>query len=362
MHAPHTHDMQICDSFISSASFSLTNRYHHMADLRELAAKHFVETLELLAGELEDEEEGKMTPMDHAKAWHREMSAPIDTTHVKYAKAVTRIIQEPAPTYLCVEYRDADALRGMELLDEYGLEMPKPDASDAARGRYWTGLRMLCRYAQVALAVEPARVPTKQDIQRNIEQHRQSRKAPRFGENMSMASAFQNGMASLGEAVGGDEGTGLAARIRALSGNALRDVCTEWSEGVSGDVETHVKARDADALRVCAWPVLTTEEAAALVHALERDAEGTWKCLDQILCFSRVHKHIPSAMLSKIEACAQQLAGDISSGAQSLDSLDLAKLGESVLSECSEEDMAQVASNLAALLPTLGTLQGAMHT
>jgi hypothetical protein len=73
----------------------------------------------------------------------------------------------------------------------------------------------------VALRVEPARVPTREEIQRNIDQHRQSRKAPRFGENMSMASAFQGGMGSLVEAVGGEMGVHLAARVRAMAGSAV---------------------------------------------------------------------------------------------------------------------------------------------
>ena len=329
-----------------------------MQDLHELAGEHFLATLQALAGELE--EDASMTTMDHAKAWHAALNAPLDPKDVRYAKAVSRLMGTPASFYVCVEYRDAEALKGLEILEEYGVEVPEK-GTEKDKARYWLGMRMMCRAAQFAVGVEQPRPPTREEIQTNIQQHRSARRAQKSSGSLSLTAAFKTGMSSLGEAIGGTAGEGLKARMEALSDEDAKAASAEWSEGTADGTDERVRERNVDELVSFAWPVLTTDEAAALREALAGPgATQVWSSLEQVVCFSRVQQHIPGNMLSRIEQCAQQLAGDISSGQQSLETLDLAKLGESVLADCSDEDMSQVASNLTKLLPTLTSLQGQM--
>lgn len=324
-------------------------------DLRALAARQFVVILETLAGELEESE---LQDMDHVEAWHTEMSKPLNPSTTRYAKAISRIIGDAAPLSICIEYRDYDGLKQVSLLYEYGLELPQ---SENDRSRYWLGMRMLSRMAHFAMGTEPPQVPSRDDIQKNIQQHRAARRATKLTDNMSMANAFKMGMAGLGDAVGGDVGSQLTERISLLSDENLRESCKAWSEGLSHDVEALVRQRNTNALSDHTWPILTEEERAAVNTALSDDrADAVWRCLEQIVCFSRVHQNIPTNMLSRIEECAQKLAGEITSGNQSLETLDLAKLGESVLADCSEEEMTKVAANLGNLIPTLGALQSQM--
>ena len=82
-------------------------------------------------------------------------------------------------------------------------------------------------------------MPTREEIQRKIDQHRQSRKAPRFGENMSMASAFQGGMGSLVEAVGGEMGVHLAIARPRDGGERGEPAVARPAEFRGGNREMH---------------------------------------------------------------------------------------------------------------------------
>jgi hypothetical protein len=96
------------------------------------------------------------------------------------------------------------------------------------------------------------------------------------------------------------------------------------------------------------------EEFISLDAAGWERADAAFKQLNDL---SRVQKHIPAAMLGKIESYASQLAGKITAGEQDLQGLDLQAIGEDVLRQCSEDDMNALASNIGDLLPALGSLQ-----
>lgn len=352
-------------------------------EFRALAAKHFVETMEtLIRAEMEESD-----PMEHAKAWNEALLTPMDAKGAKWVKAVQRIRNGTPPShYLAVEYRDYACLKALGVVEEFGVEMPgeasKPSEEDHQSdvSRYWTGMRMLCKLSLLACGLEMEPVPTREEIQANIQKHKSIKQARRGGGGggtaMSMTAAFQSGIASLGDSIGGEEGEGLAKRMRALEGDALKQASEEWSSGLAQGLEERLKKRDMslvgkgeeggreegeEGATPYEWPVLTKEENARLrtVLASSETCEA-WTTLEQTVCFSRVQQNIPVGMLSKIEECAQTLAADITSGAASLDTLDLQKLGESVLSQCSEDDMSKMAGNIGNLLPTIGTLQGAM--
>lgn len=318
-------------------------------DLSQLAGKHFADTFELLFGEgLDDETD----PMEHAKAWHEMLVKPMDSKDAKWVKACTRILGHPPPRYFAVEYKDSQSLS--DLYKEFGADPPK----DGSKERYWSGMKMLCRHAMESVGYEPVKVPTPQEIQENIQKHRTMKQAK--SSPMSMTTAFQTGLSTLGDHIGGEEGLGLARRIRAMEKEELKEACDTWSNGIEEGLEAKLKARDLSLIHY-EWPVLTDLEKKALSSKMENELDDTWSDLEQAVCFSRVQKSIPTGMLSKIEECAQSLARDISSGKTSLESIDLQKLGEGVLSQCSEEDMNKMAGNIGSLLPSIGTLQGALQ-
>jgi hypothetical protein len=61
-------------------------------------------------------------------------------------------------------------------------------------------------------------------------------------------------------------------------------------------------------------------------------------------------------MFQKIETYAAQLAEDIVSGKKKMNNLDIEKIGQSVLNDCSEEDINAFTNNMNKILPALTKL------
>lgn len=325
-----------------------------MEKVCSLSARHFTEIVELIAP---DALHKFTTPQEAASAWHACMLMPLDAKGVKYAKAVSRILEEPATRYHAVEYRDYEALLfDCEYLRDIGLDEALKTHSD--KNVAWKVMQLASRHAQTACSYEPSRTPSPKEISKNISEHRIQRRHSKNAPAVSMTQAFEKGLYTLADAL---ELAALRARISKLSPDALKSVCQEWAAFVSTDIEAHIHGRRGEELSQTSWPFLQDTELLALKTQLQAGgSDELWAALESLTSFSKVHAHIPQNMMSKIEACAQQLAGSISSGQQSLEDLDLTKIGESVLAECSEQEMSQVANNLQSLLPTLGSLQKAV--
>lgn len=323
-----------------------------MDDVSLVVANDFKNVLSKVWKESED------TPLPDVSAFHACMIEPLDPKVSKYAKAVSRILKEPACLYNAVEYKDAAALKGAPLLT--GLVLLDP--ADTDRSSHWKMLGLACRYAQLACMQAYVRSPTPAEIHENIEQTRASRRAALSPSNVSMTHAFRSGLEALAKHAG-EHSAEMATRVRAASEDEIKEVCNHWASALSGEgVEDALRDQNPEPLLDVEWPFLTDEERGALRASLQGpNSSNAFSTLNQLVSFTRVHQHIPTNMMSQIEKTAADLAASISSGQQSLDSLDLTKIGESVLKNCSESDMAEVAQNINKLLPQMGNLQNALR-
>lgn len=335
--------------------------------MEALSSRHFDETIALLlAGAHGSKKKSKSgnksgdggdSSPPSAAAWHASMLTALDPKATKYAKAVGRILGKPANRYHAIEYRDFDALGDCDLINALGLTRASMASMDAdVRAETWAILQKSSAHARSACGYE-LQTPGIEEIQRNIAASRAQRRATKQGgPSASMTQAFQTALEKLAAAL--DSST-LRERVRAWSSSETQDACSAWAAFVTPDTERAVQGRTLD-VEATKWPILTEAEAGALRASLRAGSEAAWGALESLNSFSKVNQHIPANMMSKIEATAQQLASAISSGEQSLETLDLASIGEQVLGQCSEEDMSQVANNLQSLLPTLGSLQKAV--
>jgi hypothetical protein len=315
-----------------------------MDPLHTLAARHFADTLTLLGGAVPDDDDDAAA----ARAWCTALDAPLDVRTTKYAKAVKRLLGDAATLHCAIEYRDANALA--DVFAAWSL-------TDRSSAHFWPGIATLARHALAAVGSEPPpRAPTRDEIARNIDEHRRVTATGGDG-TVSVARAFRSSMIALADAMGH---VPLRARVNALEDDDARAMCAEWGAGVDAELERAIRARDGAACAKAAWPVLCDDEAATLRAKLKQSDAPSWVALEGLVSFSSVSQHVPTEMMQTIEKTAQSLARDISRGKASIDTLDLEKLGQSVLANCSQTDVDALSGNLQQLLPAIGTLQGAM--
>jgi len=320
-----------------------------MTKLQELSARHFVETLSLVGNVDAD-----VDAVQAVTRWNEAMCEPLDPKVAKYAKAVSRLLQgEAAMFYHAVEYKDVSSLRGMPIMDAFQVTLPEGGGAED-----WEIFRTLSKLAQTACNTSPPSVPTLEAIRSNIEQHKTA-KERRVGEksSSSMHQAFQTCLLTLSDLLVDTEvARSLRKRVEQLDDAACKEASAAWSAALTVDMQAAIQSKDRSKLEGCDFGVLTKEEQRSLLRTLDSGATEAWGTLESMNSFSQVSNHIPSGM-EKIEMTAQRLAADIGSGSQNLQNLDLAKIGESVLSQCSTEDMDALAGNLGTLLPTLTSLQ-----
>lgn len=331
-----------------------------MSALRALAANHFLETLELI---------GKLPvgckPLEMAKEWDDAMSQPLDSKVAKYSKAVNRILGLPASYYLAVEYRDAKSLQGLEILKKYDVQLPDGTAEKEVE-EGWDTLRTLSRHAQVACGVPAPTVPSVEEIRKDIEVHQRTKRDRRKAPDgvATMHRAFQTALVTLAEvliAVDKRIGEGLRARVENFTDEESREACASFAARLTPPLEAAIRGKDSEFCADVEWGALSAEESECLKRSLSQPTDDLWSALEALASFSQVSKHIPTGMMAKIELTASKLAKDISSGRADMGNLDLSRIGESVLSQCSTEEMECLAGNISKLLPTLGSLQEGMN-
>ena len=81
--------------------------------------------------------------------------------------------------------------------------------------------------------------------------------------------------------------------------------------------------------------------------------EEAWEILTRLNDLSAVIGNIPSGMMTHIETMAAMLATDLQSASVDMSNIDLARLGEQVLSKCTDQDMSHFADNLDNLMPVV---------
>jgi len=260
-------------------------------------------------------------------AWHTAMSLPLTA---KYASAVERILNEQPTCYLACEYRDPGALWStkFQLFERCKLEARYADADvfDAtARADVWTQLRQINAHVLVAHGAVAQRAPSRDEIGDNISEHKRRKAAS--GGARSMEKAFQTSVLSIADELQStDDGASetLRERTSQYTDAQLGAICVAWGEVCPVDAAPFVTMETPPTI----WPFSDVEHAAIRAHIAQ--SARVRPLLDQMSSYCSVQKNIPTNVMGKIEDYAKKLAQDISSGAKSLDSLDLNRIGEEV--------------------------------
>lgn len=335
--------------------------------LSDLATKQALQSIKWLAEAMSSMHPGcedtqkvieKVGDADRALVdeWHEFMSAPLNPKTAKYAQPVSRIIGAPCTRYIACEYRDCDGLLDdatFWLFDELHFAARYPSIEDSAtRAELWQLIQSINRSAQEAHSEPPPRVPSRDEIRDNIREHKLSKSSA----TPSMHKAFQ--AAALGicdELEGADEAIAksMRERVESLSDASMKKVCADWGEH-SDAIDRAIASASAEQLE--ALPFFEPDEARAICRQLPANAR-IGELLKQMSSYCCVANNIPSSLMSRIEQYSRRLADDINSGNQSLETLDLSKIGEEVLQGVDSTDVDALASNIGNLLPTLTTLK-----
>lgn len=291
-----------------------------------------------------------------SQRFYTALHEPVQPKKAKWCKAVSRILNGEAPTlYFAIVYKDHEALLETSVLDFAAKDFATSDA--ATRGRSWRILRSLARLSFELAEVEPPRVPSRAEIEANIVQHRATRaRQAQFKSSApstsSMQRAFFDKLIETSHHLPSQTGTSMRERLHAIPKEKHVDLCMEWAR--------HPFSKGAAASHATFGGSGLTEEERTALLAL-RTSRSKWaqaeSTLSQLDDLSRVQQHIPSQMLGTIEGYASELATKLQSGDADLASMDLQRIGQDVLKQCSEQDLNQLASNIDQLLPALGSLQ-----
>lgn len=234
-------------------------------------------------------------------------TTPATSSEVKEESTTETGLVAPTPTPPQVLRQNA-----IPKLDLSSIELPKNASVTAAVGVTWAKLIDL-------LAPAPeAKNTTK-------------RKAPKSRLRAAMEKV---------------DASHLLSVLRSLSTPELEEAT------VSNDIEAFVDLE---------WAPLFADEKIAhtfgkRLHEVSLDksrSEAVGEMLSSIFSFAKVESAVPNDMLQKIESTTTGLLQKLKSGETTLQDLDLQKLGESVLSSCTDADKDMLGDNIAELLPVL---------
>tara|TARA_B100000683_G_scaffold212525_1_gene207394 strand:+ start:123 stop:1247 length:1125 start_codon:yes stop_codon:yes gene_type:complete len=316
--------------------------------LVSMQRRHFREVFALEKGVPADTLED-----DIVERWYEMMLEPADPKVARYAKAVTRLLGEPANLGMAIQYKDEKSLGGSEAFRAL-LGLPSHREGEALRAQSWKALKFLSYLCFQVHDLEPPVIPTAAEIEANIKQFRANKQAKKCAPSgpaataSAMPKAFNEKLLAVVAMFPKEHSEATLSRIQKED---AAQACQKWcSQPFQG--------RD----QPFGGGVFTADELAALKQLDMED----WKVLEpqlkQLNDLSNVQSSIPTNMLSQIESYASDLASKISSGETDFSALNLQNIGEDVLRNCSEEDIAGLAGNIGSLLPALGSLQASVQS
>lgn len=285
--------------------------------------------------------------------WYKNFSTPLNPKKTKYAKAIERITGSVPCLYHALVYRDLPAMEAnhqSEVCHQIRLfdKAKDPRLKEADMTNFWKLLDKMTTSCFEAKQVALPTVPTRAEIQSNINIKRE--KSSQGDEGPSMNRAFQthiNGMCKQLE---------IASPLEQADDGLVKKWMARWSEFARDQTNGTQNAalcaqHDAQVL------VSLSNAFPELKFAHDRVDEHVWKNIVQINGFSAVSDNIPKNMMGRIEDMASRLANDIVEGRTDIASVNLSDIGQQVLSGCSEDEMSKFAGNIENLLPALGSLQ-----
>jgi hypothetical protein len=292
---------------------------------------------------------------DNLDSWYDHMQTPLSHKKTKYAKAVERVSGTPAVAYHAVAYRDLESLQTSitsGTASKIGLFSKGANLDPTKREHMWKLIDMINTACFEVRGVAPPNVPTRDAIQANIatrNAEKQKNATAAAPDGPSMTNSFVADFNRLAELWGAPspldpndpEGRQAMERWSAFArmevdGQSMRALCA---------------SRDGTAVRAALRASFS--ELSVPDDALSDEA---WETVQRLNDISTVVKNVPRGMMTQIESIAGQLARDMQSGKMDLSQLDLANLGERVLSNCTETDMSQFAGSIDSLLPVVQSI------
>lgn len=297
--------------------------------------------------------------------WFDYLQTPL-SSNVKYARAVERILQkrnEPFQTctmYHAFVYGDVKvALEGENPIEEYidlNAKMADPTFDQESKDAALKYIRALNDCVFGCKGHYPPYCPSRSDLSGEIKMHKESRKPPQHGRLSEALGSALNALATEAETEGGD--VDLIKDIRTESNN---DWVNEWHTAM---LQTTPSGKTL-------YDVCTNNDFGSMQHADPSGLMGKLKIhalinhpdadkrnksrelVSHINVLTQVHSNVPGQMRGKIEAAAEQLAGQIMAGNLDMSSIDLNQIGQDVLDGCDSEDLSSLAENIGSLLPVL---------
>ena len=266
--------------------------------------------------------------------WHRLMTIPMDPARVKYVKPLQRIIDKVPVLYHGTHYRDATALEGVEVFNE------------PWEAEWWSLVGEANRLCALCNQYTIPDMPSAEDIKANIEQHREQKKRAASNAN-GMSSEFVQSLRALYDAAGAD-----FAEVRELP-----DLMDRWRRLQTSTVESGARFSDACSRRdasLLANPAIWSDFGG--LSAAE-PSETFWKAVDGVNSLCDIAHFLPSNLLAAVETEAQRFHKDHGNAdvtSMSPDQMqDLFRLGESLLSKMTPEDMSHLTENMDKLMPAI---------
>lgn len=320
--------------------------------LNVMLARHLSEIMYLEKGE--DIPDG-FDSLKCAKDWHTALCEPCNPKVAKYAKAVTRIVGEPAMLFFAIAYKDSTTLGQADALSSM-IPLPNRHSDEAARAQSWKALHAMAMISFGLVGVDPPRVPSPTEIEANIHQFRAIKRSQSNKNSSapsapgSMQRAFFDKLLQMADFLPKKEKKKMQDRLHAIPIAQHSELSRAWA---ANPFAMRGSVFGGDALTEEEWAAFTCIDGASW-----QKVEHGFKQLNDL---TKVQQNIPAPMLSQIEAYATKLAGEITSGNADLSTLNLQAIGEDVLANCSEEDINGLASNMGSLIPALGSLQAQVN-
>ena len=278
--------------------------------------------------------------------WQQNMHEPLKRGCARYSKAVASLTGEPARVYHAVAYHDLDAADASnEQLHALSLPGKVRGMSQDERDAFWRHMDELNEASYTATGVAKPVVPSSAEIATDIARRRTSAAGTSTGTgalaNGGLSQGIRDVWAQLCELRGHPGGAppDTTVKLHALAKSA----CS------GGTVAERVAERAPEGFDAVAkaFPYLGA--------AAPTDEE--WVMLDKAFGLAAMDDAIPKPMMRGIESVASKLVQDIAAGRTNLQSLDIERIGQQVLSQVSTDDVSSFAGNLDQILPALERLQ-----
>lgn len=307
--------------------------------------------------------------VEGVEAWCDNMAERLDPKHVRYAKALDRILDKDGEALRhgavahALAYRDsqaADASSSSTTWKQLQLtrRLKEGTWSDADVEAVWRYIEELGRAAYQATGRAPPRIPTRDELAESIRSKKQSRTssssaaAPGETERPSLSRAFEISVLSLCESRG-------AAAPEKDDVSNIKSLLTSL-----------VPQRPGGPSSATIGDMIDSHNASVLPHVHEaipklgldgREMSATeWNLLTQATAMCRMERAIPSTMMSTIEKFASSMASNVMSGKMDMSTETLERLSTEVMGSIDPSDIEKMGENVGELLPVLNSLRQSM--